>query len=622
MAATSPISASTIDAIKEKARRLGIYSMMSTTAAGSGHPTSCLSCAELMAGVFFYAMKFDPQNPNSPDGDRFVLSKGHAAPILYAALAEAGVFPLSRIMTLRQLSSELEGHPTPLIPGVDAATGSLGQGLSVGAGLAIGAKLDSSSTRVYVLTGDGELAEGQVWEAAEFSGHYKLENLTVIADINALGQSEPTMYQHDMEIYRRKFESEGFDVQVIDGHDVAAVLAALDHAKSVKGRPQAIVARTIKGHGVSFLAGKEHWHGKALSKDELGKALAEVGTVAPIPPDPGKSYARTSLPEPPDFPAPAAPDYKAGATVATREAYGYALKRLGAVNKHIVAISGDVKNSTFSEIFGDAYPDHFFQGYIAEQNMVSVGVGLAARGRVPFIDTFACFLSRAFDEVRMAAISRSNIKLCGSHCGVSIGEDGPSQMALEDLAMFRAVNGSIVLYPSDAVSGERLTEFAAHAEGITYIRTSRPKTVILYSIDEKFPVPGFKVLRRSDNDRATIIGAGITLHEALKAADQLKGQGIAVRVIDLYCVKPLDGAALAAEVKATGGRLVTVEDHFDEGGIGEAVLAALLDAGSAPSKVRRLAVRGMPHSGKPDELVDKFGISARHIVDAVKEIGS
>jgi transketolase len=622
MAATSQISASTIDAIKEKARRLGIYSMMSTTAAGSGHPTSCLSCAELMAGVFFYAMKFDPKNPNSPDGDRFVLSKGHAAPILYAALAEAGVFPLSRIMTLRQLSSELEGHPTPLIPGVDAATGSLGQGLSVGAGLAIGARLDGSSTRVYVLTGDGELAEGQIWEAAEFSGHYKLENLTVIADINALGQSEPTMYQHDMEIYRRKFESEGFDVQVIDGHDVAAVLAALDHAKSVKGRPQAIVARTIKGHGVSFLAGKEHWHGKALSKDELAKALAEVGTVAPIPPDPGKSYARTSLPEPPDFPAPAAPDYKPGATVATREAYGYALKRLGAVNKHIVAISGDVKNSTFSEIFGDAYPDHFFQGYIAEQNMVSVGVGLAARGRVPFIDTFACFLSRAFDEIRMAAISRSNIKLCGSHCGVSIGEDGPSQMALEDLAMFRAVNGSIVLYPSDAVSAERLTEFAAHAEGITYIRTSRPKTVILYSIDEKFPVPGFKVLRRSDNDRATIIGAGITLHEALKAADQLKGQGIAVRVIDLYCVKPLDGAALAAELKATGGRLVTVEDHFEEGGIGEAVLAALLDAGSAPSKVRRLAVRGMPHSGKPDELVDKFGISARHIVDAVKEIGS
>ncbi|MFZ0736129.1 MAG: transketolase [Candidatus Acidiferrales bacterium] len=622
MVATSQNSAATIEAIKEKARRLGIYSMMCTTAAGSGHPTSCLSMAQLIAGVFFYAMKFDPKNPNSPDGDRFVLSKGHAAPILYATLAEAGVFPLSRIMTLRQFSSELEGHPTPRIPGVDAATGSLGQGLSVGAGLAIGAKMDKSPTRVYVLMGDGELAEGQVWEAAAFAGHYKLDNLTAIADINALGQSERTMYQHDMDVYRQKFESEGFDVQVIDGHDVAAVLAALDRAKATKGRPQAIVARTIKGHGVSFLADKEHWHGKALSKDQLAQAITEMGGIDPIPPDPGKSYARTSLPKPPDFPAPAAPDYKAGAQVATREAYGYALKRLGAVNPHIVAISGDVKNSTFSEIFGDAYPDHFYQGYIAEQNLVSVGVGLAARGKVPFVDTFACFMSRAYDEVRMAAISRSSIKLCGSHCGVSIGEDGPSQMALEDLSMFRAVNGSTVLYPCDAVSAERLTEFAAHEEGITYIRTSRPKTAILYSIEEKFPVPGFKVLRKSDKDRVTVIGGGITVHEALKAADQLKEQGIAIRVIDLYCVKPLDGKAIAAEIGATGGRLVTVEDHFEEGGIGEAVLTALADASAAPSKSRRLAVHGMPHSGKPDELVDAFGISARHIVDAVKEIAS
>jgi transketolase len=622
MATTMQISASTIEAVKEKARRLGVYSMMSTTAAGSGHPTSCLSCAQLMAGIFFYAMKFDPKAPNSPNGDRFVLSKGHAAPILYAALAEAGVFPLSRMMTLRQFSSEMEGHPTPRVPGVDAATGSLGQGLSVGAGLSIGAKLDSSPTRVYVLLGDGELAEGQVWEAAEFAGHYKLDNLTAIADINRLGQSEPTMYQYDVDVYRRKFESEGFDVQVIDGHDVPAVLAALDHAKTVQGRPQAIVAKTIKGHGVSFIAGKEGWHGKPLSKDQLAKAIEEMGTVPPIPPDPGKSYARTSLPKPPDFPAPAAPDYKPGASIATREAYGYALKRLGAVNPHIIAISGDVKNSTFSEIFGDAYPDHFYQGYIAEQNIVSTGVGLAARGRVPFLDTFACFLTRAFDEVRMAAISRSSIKLCGSHCGVSIGEDGPSQMALEDIAMFRAVNGSMVLYPCDAVSAERLTEAAARAEGITYLRTSRPKTPIIYSIEEKFPIPGFKVVRRSDNDRVTVIAAGITLHEALKAADQLKGQGIAIRVIDLYCVKPLDGNAIAAEIKATGGRLVSVEDHFEEGGLGEAVITALLDTGVAPTKSKRLAVHGMPHSGKPEELIDAFGISARHIVDAVKEIGA
>ena len=503
-------AASVVDSIKEKARRLSVLSIMATTAAGSGHPTSCMSAAELVAGTFFYAMKFDPQNPNSPDGDRFVLSKGHAAPVLYAALAEAGVFPESRLMTLRQFSSELEGHPTPRIPGVDAATGSLGQGLSVGAGLAIGARMDKSPTRVYVLVGDGEMAEGQIWEAAEFAGHYKLDNLTVLADVNALGQSEPTMYQHDMEVYRRKFESEGWATEVIDGHDVIAVLTALDHAKATQGRPQAILARTIKGHGVSFVAGKEHWHGKAFSKDELARAMQEIGPAIDLPPDPGKSYARTSLPVPADFPAPAAPDYPDGKPVATREAYGYALKRLGAVNPHIVAMSGDVKNSTFSEIFQDAFPTHFYQGYIAEQNLVSAGVGLAARGKTPFLDTFACFLSRAYDNVRMAAISRANINLCGSHCGVSIGEDGPSQMALEDLAMFRAVHGSAVFYPSDAVCAERLTETMARRPGINYLRTSRPKTPILYSKDEKFPVPGFKVLRQSAQDRATVIGAGIT----------------------------------------------------------------------------------------------------------------
>ena len=624
MSATSQAapSASVVETIKEKAQRLSILSMMATTAAGSGHPTSCMSAAELMAGIFFYAMKFDPKNPSSPDVDRFVLSKGHAAPVLYAALAEAGVFPESRLMTLRQFSSELEGHPTPLIPGVDAATGSLGQGLSVGSGLAIGARLDHSPTRVYVLLGDGEMAEGQVWEAAEFAGHYKLDNLTVVADVNALGQSEPTMYQHDMEVYRRKFESEGFATEVIDGHDVPAVLAALDRAKATKGRPQAILACTIKGHGFSQVAGKLNWHGKAFSKEELAQAEQELGGAIQVPPDPGKSYARTSLPKPPDFPAPPAPDYEAGKQVATREAYGFALKRLGAVNPHVVAMSGDVKNSTFSETFQKAFPDRFFQGYIAEQNLVSAGVGLAARGKVPFLDTFACFLSRAYDNVRMAAISRANINLCGSHCGVSIGEDGPSQMALEDIAMFRAVHGSAVFYPSDAMSAERLTETMARRSGINYLRTSRPKTAILYSKDEKFPVPGFKVPRQSAQDRATVIGAGITVHEALKAADALKSQGTAIRVIDLYCVKPLDGRALAEQIGATGGRLVTVEDHWPEGGIGEAVLSSLAQAGVAPSKFRLLAVREMPHSGKPEELVDAFGISARHIAAAVREIAS
>ena len=618
-AATAP-SGATIEAIKQKAKRLSILSMMSTTAAGSGHPTSSMSAAELVAGTFFYAMKFDPKDPNSPDGDRFVLSKGHAAPVLYAALAGAGVFPELRLMTLREFSSELEGHPTPRIPGVDAATGSLGQGLSVGSGLAIGARMDKSPTRVYVLMGDGEMAEGQVWEAAAFAAHYKLDNLTVLADVNALGQSEPTMYQHDMEVYRKKFDSEGWATEIIDGHDVAAVLAALDHAKATNGRPQAILARTIKGHGVSSIAGKEHWHGRAIPKDQLAAAIKEIGPAIDLPLDPGRSYARTSLPKPPDFPAPAQPDYDPSKPVATREAYGFALKRLGAVNPHIVALSGDVKNSTFSEVFGDAFPDHFYQGYIAEQNLVSAGVGLAARGKVPFLDTFACFLARAYDQVRMAAISRSNINLCGSHCGVSIGEDGPSQMALEDIAIFRAVHSSTVLYPSDAISAERLTETMAGRAGINYLRTSRPKAPILYTTDEKFPIPGFKVLRQSPHDKVTVIGAGVTLHEALKAADQLKAEGTAVRVIDLYCVKPIDGTELAKEIAATGGQLITVEDHWAEGGIGEAVLSALAQASVAPAKSRLIAVREMPHSGKPDELVDAFGISARHIVEAVHAI--
>ena len=614
-------SSSTINAIREKARRLGILSMMSTTAAGSGHPTSCLSAKELAAGAFFYAMKFDPKDPNGPSSDRFVLSKGHAAPLLYAALAEAGVFPDSRVMTLRQFSSELEGHPTPRIPGVDAATGSLGQGLSVGAGLAIGAKMDKLGTHVYVLLGDGELAEGNVWEAAAFAAHYRLDNLVALADINALGQSERTMYQHDLEIYRRKFESDGWQTQIIDGHDVAAVLTALDRAKSASnGQPQAILARTLKGHGVSFLADKDGWHGKPLSKEQLAKAVAEMGGSIEVAADPGRSYERKDLPAPPDFPAPPAPEYAAGSLVATREAYGHALKRIATVNPHIVALDGDVKNSTFAQTFGNAYPDRFFQAYIAEQNMVSAGVGLAARGKTAFVSSFACFLSRAYDQIRMAAISRSSLKLCGSHCGVSIGEDGPSQMALEDIAMFRAIHGSTVLYPSDAYSTERLVEFAARLPGITYIRTSRPKMPLLYSANYEFPIPGFRILRQSPADRALIIAAGVTLHEALRAHEQLKSAGIAVRVMDLYCVKPIDAEALAPQLSAAGNCLITVEDHYPQGGIGEAVLTALAEIGAAPRRFRKLAVMGMPHSGKPEELLEAFGISANHIESGVKAL--
>jgi transketolase len=610
-----------LEQLREKARLLRIHSLRSTTAAGSGHPTSCLSAAELVAATFFYAMKIDVANPTSLGSDRFVLSKGHAAPILYAALAEAGVFPVSRLMTLRQFSSELEGHPTPRIPGVDAATGSLGQGLSVGAGLALGARIGKSAARVYVLTGDGELAEGNIWEAAEFAGHYGIDNLVALADINALGQSQPTMYKHDMEVYRRKFESQGWAAEVIDGHDLAAVVGALDRARATRGKPYAIIARTDKGHGISFLSGKEGWHGKALSPEQLEKALAELGSIPPVQKDTGRSYERKPLPAPPEnFPPAAAPDYKIGQSVATREAYGIGLKNLATVNAKVYGVDGDVENSTFTETLQKAFPDRVIEGFIAEQNMVSLGVGMAAQGLVPFVGTFACFLSRAYDQIRMAAISRSSIKLVGSHCGVSIGEDGPSQMALEDLAMFRAIPGATVLYPSDGVSAERLTEEMARIAGICYLRTSRPKTAVLYSSEEKFPVPGLKVLRKSANDRVAVIGAGVTVYEALKACDELKSRGTGVRVIDLYCVKPLDSAALKEHVQATGGRLVTVEDHYAEGGLGEAVLAALAEAGVALTAVRRLAVDRVPHSGKPEELLDAFGISARKIVEAVEGI--
>jgi len=609
-----------LEEIREKARRLRIESMMATTAAGSGHPTSCLSAAELVAATFFHAMKFDPTDPNSIEGDRFVLSKGHAAPVLYAALAEAGVFPVSRLLTLRQFSSELEGHPTPRVPGVDAATGSLGQGLSVGAGLALGARVRKSNARVYVLLGDGEMAEGNVWEAAAFAAHWKLDNLTALVDVNGLGQSERTMYRHDTEVYRRKFEAQGWQAETVDGHDLAAIMEVLDRAKGASGMPQAIVARTEKGFPISFLRDKDGWHGKALSKEQLEMAIAELGAAADIPADPGRSYERKTLPKPADFPPPAAPAYQMGQMVATREAYGTALKKLAAVNAGIVALDGDVKNSTFAEVLGEADPSRLFQGYIAEQNIVSVAVGMAAQGLVPFVATFACFLTRAYDQVRMAAISRSSINLCGSHCGVSIGEDGPSQMGLEDLAMFRAIPGATVLYPSDAVATERLTESAARREGICYIRTARPKLPVIYGNEEKFPVPGFKLLRQSPQDRVAVIGAGVTVYEALKAYDELKAKGVLARVIDLYCLKPIDTAALGDQVRATGGRAVTVEDHYPEGGLGEAVMAALAAAGVPLTSVRQIAVRGVPHSGKPDELLDAFGISARHIVSTIEKM--
>ena len=599
------------------ARKLRIHSLRATAEAGSGHPTSCLSAADLVSALFFHAMRFDPANPHHPNNDRFILSKGHAAPVLYAALAEAGVWPVEQLLTLRDLTSDLEGHPTPRIPWVDAATGSLGQGLSVGVGIALNGKyLEKSDYRVYVLMGDGEIAEGSVWEAAALATHYRLDNLVGIVDVNGLGQSQRTMYNHDTTVYHNRFAAFGWNTVTVDGHDISAIVAALDQAHSVKDRPTMIVARTLKGKGVSFLEDREGWHGKQLKKgEELDKALSELplngsGSTVRIA-SPSKSPSR-----PPSVSAPfPAPDYKLGEKVATRAAYGTALAKLGTSNPLVVALDGDTKNSTFAEKFLAAHKDRYFESFIAEQNMVGAAVGLAACGKIPFVSTFAAFLSRAFDHIRMAAISGVAIKYAGSHCGVSIGEDGPSQMGLEDIAMMRAIPHSTVLYPSDAVSAERLVAAAANLEGTTYLRTSRPAIPVLYANNEEFPVGGSKVLRSSGDDRLTIVAAGVTLHEALAAHETLKASRINVRVIDAYSVKPIDTKGIVSAASQTRQRVLVVEDHYYDGGLGDAVLNAVATHGV---QVHKLAVTEVPRSGKPEELLDAYGISARRIVEKVK----
>ncbi|MCX7014304.1 MAG: transketolase [Candidatus Sumerlaeota bacterium] len=606
-----------VETLQILANRLRRHSMRSTTQAGSGHPTSCMSAAEIVAAIFFKYLRFDIKDPKDPRNDRFVLSKGHAAPVLWAAWAEAGAFPVEKLMTLREFSSDLEGHPTPRNPLVDVGTGSLGQGLSVGIGMALRSRMDRIDNRVYVLMGDGEVAEGSVWEAAALAGHCQIDNLAAIVDVNRLGQSQPTMLQHDVETHDRRFQSFGWHTRVIDGHDLEQVIDALDSAQMTKGRPTAIIARTLKGKGVSFIENKNGYHGKPLTKDELARALEELGPDQEL-----KEKVSIRMPEDgPSAPAPApaamkGPQYKETDQVATRQAYGAALRKLGEADPRIVALDGDVKNSTYSEEFAKAFPDRFVECFIAEQNMVGAAMGLAALGKIPFASTFACFLSRAYDQIRMAGISRSNLKLCGSHAGISIGEDGPSQMALEDIAMMRAIAGSTVLYPSDAVCAERMVELAARTPGIVFIRTSRPKTPILYPNDETFEIGGSKTLRSSRDDRAAIVGAGVTLHEALKAYEILRKEGVRVRVIDLYSVKPLDATALRRAARDTE-LVITVEDHYPEGGLGEAVLAEL--AGES-CKFKRLAVNGVPRSGKPDELMEHFGISARVIVDTVKSL--
>jgi transketolase len=613
-----------IPALHNIATQLRIDSVRSTTEAGSGHPSSCCSAADLVAALFFAEMHFDPKDPRRADNDRFVMSKGHAAPLLYSAWAEAGAVDRAKLLTLREISSDLEGHPTPRLPFVDVATGSLGQGICVAVGLALNARRIHSDYRTYVMIGDGESAEGAVWEAADVASHYGLDNLCGVTDVNALGQSQPTQWQHDMDQYARRWAAFGWEPIVVDGHDLMAVLNGFAKARATKGRPAMVLARTIKGKGISFIEGKNGWHGKPLKKgEEADRAITELESQFVKLPKPVDAPSLISKPagqpsEPPARPAPlAAPDYKLGDAVATREAYGTALVRVGQGDERVVALDGDVENSTFSEKFDKAFPDRFYETYIAEQAMVGVAMGLASRGAIPFPSTFACFLTRAADFIRMACISDLDVKLCGSHAGISIGEDGPSQMGLEDLAMMRAQPDMTVVYPCDAVSTERLVEAIAYRRGPAYIRTTRPKTPVIYPPNESFPIGGAKVLRQSAQDVVTVVAAGITVYEALKAYGELKGAGIALRVIDAYSVQPIDAATLRDAARATGGRVIAVEDHYASGGLGDAVAEALAQDGHV---VHRLAVREIPRSGKAEELLDRYGISARHIVAAVKSM--
>jgi len=610
---------SRVSALRNIATRLRIGSVRATTEAGSGHPTSCCSAADIMAALFFAEMRYDPHHPENPDNDRFVLSKGHAAPILYAAWAEAGIITRDQLLTLRRFDSDLEGHPTPRLPWVDVATGSLGQGLCAGVGIALNARRISSNYRTYVLLGDGETAEGSVWEAAHAAAHEKLDSLCGIVDVNALGQSRPTQWQHDIDAFVIAWRACGWNVVAIDGHDMNAILSAFDTAQATKAQPTMIVAKTIKGKGISSVEGKNGWHGKPFKKGaEADQALAELQTQfvpedhPAVPPEP-RVVDRPA----PKAPGPlGAPPYSLGDSVATREAYGTAIARLGANDDRIVALDGDVKNSTFSEKFEQKYPSRFFECFIAEQLLIGSAMGLAARGAIPFPCTFAAFLTRAYDFIRMAAISDLNIKMAGSHAGVSIGEDGPSQMALEDLAMMRAQPNIAVLYPCDAVSTDRLIERMAYHHGPAYMRTSRPKTPVIYGPDEPFEIGGLKVVRQTTNDVATVVGAGVTLFEALKAHDSLRSQGVNLRVVDLYSLQPIDAETLIRCGHETKGRFITVEDHYAAGGIGDAVDAAVAGHGFA---VQRLAVRQIPRSGSPEQLLDHYGISSRHIVEAVNE---
>ena len=625
MSTTAQSDPATLNQWHALAQQLRIDSIRSSTKAGSGHPTSSMSAADLMAVLMSEYLRYDFARPDLPNNDHLIFSKGHASPLLYSIYKAAGAISDDEFMTLRQRGSRLEGHPTPVLPWVDVATGSLGQGLPIGVGVGLAGKyLDKLPYHIWVVLGDSEMAEGSIWEALELAGHYQLNNLIGILDMNRLGQRGETMLGWNGDAYAARAKAFGWHAIEIDGHDLNQINDAYREALQQTNQPTLIVARTVKGKGFPEIENKNGWHGKALPQDMADRAIAGLG---------GEQNIIIKVHAPDDMqpaPRPQAeplqlPTYPSDKPVATRTAYGDALKALGAARPEVVALDGEVGNSTYTETFANAFPGRFFEQYIAEQQMTAAAVGLQVRDYIPFASTFAAFFSRAYDFIRMAAISRANIRLCGSHAGVSIGEDGPSQMALEDLAMMRAVYGSTVLYPCDANQTARLVAAMADQQGIVYLRTTREKTPVLYSPDEQFPIGGSRVLRQSENDQVTVVAAGITLHEALKACDQLKGEGIAIRVIDAYSVKPIDAATLRAAAQATGGRVVTVEDHWIQGGLGDAVLEAFTGTEDSapdgqPLRVVKLAVREMPGSGKPDELIEAAGISANHIVKAVKSL--
>jgi transketolase len=602
---------------RELGQQLRVDSIRSSAVANSGHPTSSMSGADLMAVLLDAHLRYDFDEPDDPHNDHLIFSKGHASPLLYSMYRAAGAIDEAELLTFRTFGSRLEGHPTPDIPWVDVATGSLGQGLPDGVGVALAGKtLDRLPYRIWVLCGDSEMAEGSMWEAFEHAAFFELDNLTAIIDVNRLGQRGETMHGWDLDSYANRAKAYGWHAIEIDGHDVEAIDRAYSEAESTSGQPTVVVARTIKGKGVKEVEDKPGWHGKALDHPE--QAIEELGGVRNIVVDVHKP---DSSAEPHVFEASGElelPSWDKGEEVATRLAYGEALRALGAARGDVVAVDGEVSNSTHADLFAKAYPERYFEMYIAEQQLVATAVGLQVRNWVPFASTFAAFFSRAYDFIRMAAISQANIRLCGSHAGVSIGEDGPSQMALEDLAMMRAVHGSTVLYPSDANQTAKLVAAMADRDGIVFMRSTRAATPIIYGADEEFPIGGSKVVR--EGDAVTIVAAGITLHESLKAAEQLAGEGIEAHVIDLYSIKPADGETLRAAAEATGGRVLTVEDHWPEGGIGDAVLEALSAGGELPARVVRLAVRDMPGSGKPAELLAAAGIDADHIAEAARAL--